>query len=94
MALTDQSLADAMRSELADATRLRPVAEALVMKHAAAAPEALRDEAAIRVAAYLLDRPPSPPGAGYANVLTNSGAAALLSQWRVRRAGKVAVRDG
>lgn len=93
MALTDQQLADAIRSELADAVRLRPVVQALVEKYAPGAPDAVKDEAAIRAAGYLLDAPPAPSGAGHAAALRNSGATGLLSPWRVRRAGKVRVHD-
>ena len=91
MALTDQEMADAIGAELADATRLRATAEAVVAKYAAGAPEAIRDEAAIRVAGYILDAPPSPSGDGHAAILRNSGAAGLLAPWRARRAG--AIRD-
>ena len=92
MALTDATLADSIRSELADATRLRPVVMQLVQDYAPTAPDVLKDEAAIRVAGYLLDSPPSPSGSGYANAMTNSGAASLLAPFKVRRAA--AIRKG
>lgn len=89
MALTDQQLADAIRSELADAVRLRLVAETMVTKYTSNAPDAIADEAVIRVSGYLLDSPPAPSGAGHAAVLRNSGAEGLLSPWKKRRGGIV-----
>ena len=89
MALTDQQLANAIRSEPDDAVRLRPVAEAMVTKFTSNAPDAIADEAVIRVAGYLMDAPPSPSGPGHAAVLRNSGAEGLLAPWKKRRAGIV-----
>ena len=62
------------------------VSEALVEQAASSAPEAVKDEAQIRLAGYLYDSPPAAAGAGYADAWRNSGAAALLSRWRVLRA--------
>ncbi|MCY4394799.1 MAG: hypothetical protein OXC10_06665 [Rhodospirillaceae bacterium] len=87
MALTDAALAEAIRADETSAARLRPVAIAVVDRHAPAAPEAVRDEAVVRLAGYLLDAPPAPAGDSYAGALHNSGAKALLSSWKVRRAG-------
>ena len=92
MALTMQMLAEAIRADATDAARLRPVVTQLVMDYAPGAPGPLRDEAVIRLAGYLLDMPPSPSGSGYANAMTNSGAAALLTAFKVRRAA--AIRKG
>ena len=89
MALTDDSLATAIRADATTAARLRPVAVAVIERYAPDAPDAVKDEAAVRVAGYLLDQPPAPAGDGHAAALRNSGAAALVSQWRVRRAGVV-----
>lgn len=89
MALTDTSLAEAIRADETTAARLRPVAEAMVSRHAPGAPEAVRDEAAIRIAGYLLDAPPSPAGPDHAAVMLHCGAAGLLSPWKVRRAGAI-----
>ncbi|MDE0332258.1 MAG: hypothetical protein OXL41_10360 [Nitrospinae bacterium] len=44
-------------------------------------PEWAKDEATIRLASYLYDRPNAAPGAGYANVLLNSGAANVLKRF-------------
>lgn len=84
MALTDESLAVAIRGDLSDASRLRPVAVRLCADYAPGAPPELLEEAAIRVSGYLLDAPPSPAGSGHADAMTNSGAAALLTAYRVR----------
>ena len=67
-------------------SRYLGVAEALVEQQAASAPEAVQDEAVIRMAGYLYDSPTASPGKGFADAFTNSGAAALLSRWRVLRA--------
>ena len=89
MALTNASLAEAIRADSTTAARLRPVVVAAVLKHAPEAPEAIRDEAGIRLAGYLLDAPPAAAGDGHANGLRNSGAEALLAPWRIRRAGPI-----
>ena len=89
MALTNASLAEAIRADTATAARLRLVVVAAVLKYAPEAPEAIRDEAGTRLAGYLLDAPPAAPGDGYANALRNSGAEALLAPWRIRRAGAI-----
>ena len=76
-------------------------ASAMIERYAPGAPVALRDEALIRAAGYLLDA-----GTGavakesvgplsldrvtnHAPAFRNCGAAALLSRWRVRRAGAI-----
>ena len=90
--LTVAQLAAALRlsdstEETAEATRLLAFATAAVVKHAPAAPDVAHDEAAIRLAGYLLDMPNAGRGAGYADVLRNSGAMAILLPYRVHRAG-------
>ena len=85
------------------ATRLLAVASALVTRYAPDAPDAIANEGAIRTAGYLsadspelrtlrkltvgdgLDIEPRAVG----SALRLSGAAALLSSWRVRRAVRV-----
>lgn len=90
MALTAQQLANALRltADVADAvppehaptvTRLLGVTDAMVMLYAPSAPETVRDEARVRLAGYLFDRPPESPSAG---ALFYSGAQGLLSSWR------------
>ena len=86
------ALRDALRlgsttEETAQATRLLATATAAVTKHAPNAPDAIQDEAVIRVAGYLFDAPTAARGAGYADILRNSGALALLLPYRAHRAG-------
>lgn len=90
MALTAQQLANALRitADAEDAvptehaptiSRLLGVTDAMVMLYAPSAPETVRDEARVRLAGYLFDRPPESPSAG---ALFYSGAQGLLSSWR------------
>ena len=93
--LTVAQLAAALRlsdsaEETAEATRLLAFATAAVVKHAPAAPDVVHNEAAIRLAGYLFDMPNAGRGAGYADSLRNSGAAAILLPYRIHRAGSVA----
>ena len=96
MALTVSQLATAIRAggsaqETEIVTRLLAVAVAQVIAYAGnAPPEDVRDEAAIRIAAYLYDMPNAGRNAAYASALRNSGASALLAQYRIHRAGNVA----
>ena len=75
--------------ETAQTTRLLAYAADAVQKHAPDAPDPVHNEAAIRLAGYLYDQPTAPTGAGHANALRNSGAAAMLLPYRVHRAGSV-----
>ena len=99
--LEADELAAAIRVTSAVATRLLPVVAQVVEDYAPDAPEPLQDEAAIRLAGYLKD---SGTGAAvsrgvdtlnityvtnHATMFRNSGAAALLTRYRVRRGGKV-----
>ena len=83
------------------AAELGAVAAELVQQYAPRAPQALRDEAVIRFAGYLAQ---SDFGSiakdaigplnreyptNHAAMFRNCGAAALLTRWRVRRAGVV-----
>ena len=95
--LSAATLADAMRlgdstADTATARRLLAVGTALVERHAPGAPCEILNESVIRVAGYLYDQPQAPGGAGYANALRNSGAAALLLPFRAIRAGNVAAK--
>ena len=94
MALTDSSLMNALRvgdstEETAEVSRLRTYAEAAVTKHAPDAPDAIAEEAQIRLAAYLFDQPNAGRGVAFANALRNSGAASILLPYRIHRAGIV-----
>ena len=83
------------------ATGLLPVATALVERYAPDAPEAVANEAAIRVAGWLghtaagsiakVDTGPRSTeyAVGQKGALRHSGAMSLLAPWKVRRAGAV-----
>ena len=93
---TAAELAAALRlgdstEETAEATRLLAFATAAVTKHAPDAPDVVHNEAVVRLASYLFDMPNAGRGAGYADALRNSGAAAILLPYRVHRAGSTAV---
>ena len=101
--LTVTELSAALRlgstpEETAEATRLLAYATAAISRHLgnayATTPDAIVNEAAIRLAGYLFDAPTVSAGAGYANSLRNSGAAAILLPYRVHRAGVVTVVPG
>ena len=97
---TDLAAVLAVNQELAD--RLHGVAVALVERYAPEAPEAVANEAAIRCAGWLEEAPHGPvrsertgeiatgfDGARAQSALRGSGAMALLSPWKVRRAGAI-----
>ena len=95
VALTVAELAEALRvgdspEETAHMTRLLAFATEAVSKHLGnsynTAPVAVVNEAAIRLAAYLYDKP-HVAGASAANHLLNSGAGAILLPYRRHRAG-------
>ena len=54
------------------------------------APNEVADEAVVRLAGYIFDSPEAPMGTGFAGAFRNSGAMALLSPWKKRRAGALA----
>lgn len=95
--VTVAELASAVRVDANDSdfssilTRLAGVGSELAELYAPDAPPSIRQEAVIRVSAYLFDQPESPPGTRYAAAWRNSGAAALVAPWVGRRA--VAVTD-
>ena len=74
--------------QLSVITRVLASATALVEKYAPGAPEAIQNEACIRLAAYLYD---APPGASqqFQNALANSGAQSLLARFRIIRATRL-----
>ena len=90
----DQSPSDA-------ATSLLAAAAAMIEQYSPAAPEALQNEAAVRFAGYLAQSEfgavesdnVGPTTVSYvtnhAAMFRNSGAAALVSRWRTRRAGAI-----
>ena len=95
-------LAEAVGIPEALATRILPTVTALVERFAPDAPVAIQNEAAIRTAGWLSESPASgarredigdisttfsPAATG---ALRSSGAMALLSTWKERRAGVIA----
>ena len=83
---------------LAAATRLLPVAKAIVTKYGGdGVPEAVANEAIIRMCGYFLEgRFGAFAGAGvvippqsHAAAFRNSGAQSLVSPWKVRRGGAI-----
>ena len=99
--LTAAALAEAVAVTAAQAARMLPVASALVERYAPAAPVAVQNEAAIRVCGYLSQQPESAQRSdrigdvetqwapGNASALRHSGAMALCSPWKIRRAGAI-----
>lgn len=97
--LTAAELADETGADLTRAERVLGVVVLLVNRYAPDAPEELRREAAIRAGGYLLgsdygavrSETVGPRSVEYvvnhAAYWRNSGAAALLTRWRQRRAG-------
>ena len=88
VSLTVAQLANALRvgdttEETELVARLLSASTELVQRYAPDAPDAVLDEAVVRLSGYLFDMPNAPGGARYTNALRNSGAAGLLSLWRV-----------
>ena len=87
----------------ADAARLGPVASDLTERYASGAPDSVKSESVIRTAGWLHESKPgladSKLSAGVVDIvktfspglsaLRHSGSMALLSPWKVRRAGKI-----
>ena len=97
--ITATALAEAIGVDSATATRLLAVATALVERYALEAPDAISNEAVIRTAGWLSEQPAAAIRSetegdiitSYApthtSALRHSGAMALLSPWKARRAG-------
>ena len=66
---------------------LVPAAKDMIEQYAPGAPGEVMDTALVRLAGYLYDM--GPESARLSNPLVNSGAAAILAQWRVHRAGVI-----
>ena len=97
--ITSAQLAAALRvgdsaEETAEVSRILTFASTAVQKFAPVAPDAVHNEAAVRLSGYLFDSPTAARGAAFANALTNSGAAAALLPYRVHRAGLVSKPPG
>ena len=80
---SDDDVLDAVQT--AQLERLAGVGSALVESYAPAAPDEIKNEASIRVAAFLYDVAPGGVSAPQ-NAFVSSGAQALLSFWREQRA--------
>lgn len=81
VAAADETL-DAGLSEVL--TRLLATCNGIIngrVVNASTLPEWARDEAVVRLAGYLYDKPNSTPGAGYANAFLNSGAESVLKPY-------------
>ena len=68
-------------------SRIAATATAMVEAYAENAPDAIHDEAFVRVAGWLYDADPSGANPGGPAAMRSSGAASLLSRYRVRRGG-------
>lgn len=99
--LTSAELATAAGLSAEKAQRLLPVAKALVERYAPTAPVEILNEATIRCVGYLAEQPAAPirslefamihleHSPSMVSVLRHSGAMALLSPFKVRRAGAI-----
>lgn len=99
--ITPDDLAIELGIPVNRASQLLNVSTALVIEYAPAAPAALQDEAAIRCAGWLAEQPGASIrsestgdiSTSYAtnnlSALRHSGAMALLTRWKVRRAGAI-----
>ena len=99
--VTEAELAEALAVNQALADRLLPVASALVTRYAPVAPDTIQNEAVIRCAGWLAEQPSgairsesqgdisTSYAATHLSALRHSGGMALLSPWKVRRAGAI-----
>ena len=99
--VTAADLAAAIRQPAEVAGRLLAVVTELVENYAEHAPESVQNEAAIRAAGYLAQQPSdarrsttvggvsSSWAVTHTSALRHSGAMALLSAWKRRRAGSI-----
>ena len=90
--LTAAELAAALRigdtpAETVEVTRLLLYVRDAIPRYAPGAPDAVHNEASIRLAGYIYDSPGASRGTAYGNPLRHSGAAAMLLPWRNHRAG-------
>ena len=84
-------------AQLIEAERLLPVCRAIVEKYAPDAPEAVGNEAIIRICGYFaearfggfISNQTKVPPSSHAAAFRNSGAQALVSPWKRRRAAGI-----
>ena len=97
--ITARELSNALRADpdnpgtFPQIERLLPVATAIVETYSNDAPDAVQNEAVVRLAGYLYDQPFAPQGQTYSNALRNSGAAAILALYR-KVGAKIVDDDG
>ena len=101
VSLTIATLQTELGIDSATATRLLAVSTALVERYAPGPPEAVQNEAAIRCAGWLNEQPAAAVRSesvgdvstaytpNMQSALRHSGAMALLSPWKIRRAGAI-----
>ena len=87
MRLTADATADPPEPILGILTRLKGVATGLIDSRCADVPDDSRNEAIIRLAAYIYDMPTSPMGSGYVTAWHYSGCGAILAPWRAMKTG-------
>ena len=99
--ITAAQLAEAIGTDSATATRLLPVGTELVNRYAPSTPDAIANESCVRVCGWLAEQPSAAITSeaegdirtSYAptmqSALRHSGAMALLTHWRIRRAGAI-----
>ena len=79
--------------ETAQVTRLLAYATTAITRHLgdeyAVTPEAVVNEAVVRIVGYLFDQPTASRGAAFANAIRNSGAGRMLLPYVIHRAGAV-----
>lgn len=86
--ITGNEVANSIRVDYAETDvaslvdRLVITCSLIVVETAPFAPDAVHNEACVRLVGYLFDQPNAPAGGGYANALRNSGADALLNQYK------------
>ena len=69
--------------------RIDATARAMVVRYAPDAPDAIHNEAYVRLAGWLFDADPSGANPGGSAALRASGAASLLGPYKVRRGGLI-----
>jgi len=72
--------------------RIDATARAMVVAYAPDAPDAIHNESYARLAGWLFDQDPTARAPGGSSAMRSSGAAALLSPYKVRRGGLIGRR--
>lgn len=98
--ITVDDLENATDASTEEATRLLPVCSAIVTRYASGAPDAIHNEAVIRLAGYLRNQTPGLQvekigdlgviqPSNQSLMLRHSGASGLLTPFRVRTCGPI-----